>query len=267
MEWDDPHFKPYRNAFPGSVNTTPEDLRAHVEDLTKRDVKVAYHKHLQGYLWENGYRTGAYSTPLFPDVAPALEQWKQEGYQLAIYSSGSVFAQKLLFAHVQVNNPAMGEKRKRSDPVDRLDDPAVAPPAKRPATEHEANVETSRSSSDEKDNIKDVDDRLGSKEEDANSPSRRTEDLQYLIEAWFDTTNAGSKTESSSYEQIAHELRVSYQLRARCEDRWRCSWPLRPSIDIANSRSDADFRCVVLERQCQRSRCSCNGWNEIHHRR
>lgn len=72
-----------------------------MEDLTKRDVKIAYHKNLQGYLWENGYKTGAYSTPLFSDVAPQLRQWKQEGKQIAIYSSGSVFAQKLLMQHVQ----------------------------------------------------------------------------------------------------------------------------------------------------------------------
>ena len=78
-------------------------MQAHVEDLTKRDVKVAYLKNLQGYLWEDGYRTGAYSTPLFPDVAPRLKKWKADGVELAIYSSGSVFAQKLLFQHVQVD--------------------------------------------------------------------------------------------------------------------------------------------------------------------
>lgn len=72
-----------------------------MEDLTKRDVKIAYHKNLQGYLWENGYESGAYSTPLFDDVVPQLLLWKQEGKEVAIYSSGSVFAQKLLMQHVR----------------------------------------------------------------------------------------------------------------------------------------------------------------------
>lgn len=100
-KWDDPSFIPYRNAFPEEFRTSPEALQAHVEDLTRRDVKIAYHKNLQGYLWENGYETGAYSTPLFDDVVPQLQQWKQQGKAIAIYSSGSVFAQKLLMKHVQ----------------------------------------------------------------------------------------------------------------------------------------------------------------------
>lgn len=72
-----------------------------MEDLTRRDVKIAYLKNLQGYLWKDGYSTGAYTTPLFPEVAPQLQRWKEQGAKLAIYSSGSVFAQKLLFQHVK----------------------------------------------------------------------------------------------------------------------------------------------------------------------
>lgn len=60
-------------------------------------------KNLQGYLWEVGYETGAYATPLFPDVETQLTHWKLSGLQLAIYSSGSVLAQKLLFGHVQTS--------------------------------------------------------------------------------------------------------------------------------------------------------------------
>lgn len=55
---------------------------------------------LLGYLWHTGYTTGAYSTPLFPDVLPALESWSPTK-TIAIYSSGSIQAQKLLFNYIQ----------------------------------------------------------------------------------------------------------------------------------------------------------------------
>lgn len=64
-----------------------------------RDVKISYLKSLQGYLWENGYRSGELKAPLFPDVAPKFESWTQKGKRIIIYSSGSVAAQKLLFKH------------------------------------------------------------------------------------------------------------------------------------------------------------------------
>lgn len=107
-KWNDEDFKSYREAIPSKHTTSPEALQAHVADLTQRDVKVAYLKNLQGYLWETGYKTGVYSTPLFPDVVPQLKAWKTEDLRLAIYSSGSVFAQKLLFGHVSVPDEASG---------------------------------------------------------------------------------------------------------------------------------------------------------------
>ena len=54
-----------------------------------------------GYLWQEGYESGAYNTPLFDDVLPQLQKWHEKGLGLSIYSSGSVFAQKLLFGHVK----------------------------------------------------------------------------------------------------------------------------------------------------------------------
>lgn len=64
-----------------------------------RDVKIAYLKSLQGYLWQSGYSSGALVCPLFPDVEPCLRKWHANGIRLIIYSSGSVAAQKLLFQH------------------------------------------------------------------------------------------------------------------------------------------------------------------------
>lgn len=100
-QWDSDKFIPYRDAFPAEHRSSPEALEAHVRDLTARDVKAAYHKNLQGYLWEDGYASGAYATDLFKDVVPALKAWRAQGRDVAIYSSGSVFAQKLLMRHVK----------------------------------------------------------------------------------------------------------------------------------------------------------------------
>ncbi|EMC96133.1 hypothetical protein BAUCODRAFT_464586 [Baudoinia panamericana UAMH 10762] len=146
-QWDKLSFLPYRDAFPAEHRSSPAEMQAHVEDLTKRDVKIAYLKNLQGYLWEDGYKSGAYSTPLFPDVIPQLERWRNGGVRLAIYSSGSVFAQKLLFAHVQ----------------------------------------------------------------SADAAGEATGDFTFLIVegGWFDTVNAGLKTEAASYRKIVETMHWS----------------------------------------------------------
>lgn len=73
-------------------------------------------------------------------MLPQLRYWKASALQLVIYSSGSVFAQKLLFSHVQDSTSA---------------------------------------------------------------DSKATVDLRDLVSDWFDTTNAGQKTEASSYGKIA----------------------------------------------------------------
>ena len=67
------------------------------------------HKHtalkaLQGMVWEAGYRGGDFTAPLYPDVAPALRHWHDAGHGLAVYSSGSVPAQKLLFSHTDAGD-------------------------------------------------------------------------------------------------------------------------------------------------------------------
>ena len=63
------------------------------------DQKVTPLKALQGLAWESGYRSGDYTGHLYPDAHLALQQWYQQGLALYIYSSGSVYAQKLLFGY------------------------------------------------------------------------------------------------------------------------------------------------------------------------
>lgn len=63
------------------------------------DRKITPLKTLQGMIWETGYRTGDFTGHVYDDAAQHLKAWKARGLTLAIFSSGSVQAQKLLFAH------------------------------------------------------------------------------------------------------------------------------------------------------------------------
>lgn len=61
-------------------------------------------KLLQGVIWEEGYRSGELRSHVFPDVPPALAAWREAGIRLRVFSSGSVQAQKLLFAHTEAGD-------------------------------------------------------------------------------------------------------------------------------------------------------------------
>jgi enolase-phosphatase E1 len=75
------------------------DVIAYLQLLIKQDRKLTALKDLQGLLWTEGYASGDLKGPLFHDVAPALKRWHQQGIVLAVYSSGSVAAQQLLYGH------------------------------------------------------------------------------------------------------------------------------------------------------------------------
>ena len=64
-----------------------------------QDRKSTGLKSLQGKIWEHGYRAGELKSEVYPDVLPALERWHRRGIVIAIFSSGSVQAQRSLFRH------------------------------------------------------------------------------------------------------------------------------------------------------------------------
>jgi enolase-phosphatase E1 len=64
-----------------------------------QDRKHTALKALQGMVWEAGYRSGDFTAPVYPDAVQALRRWNEAGYPLAVYSSGSVPAQRLLFGN------------------------------------------------------------------------------------------------------------------------------------------------------------------------
>ncbi|RFU71839.1 2,3-diketo-5-methylthio-1-phosphopentane phosphatase [Trichoderma arundinaceum] len=106
-QWDEPSFAEYRNAFPEEYRNDTSAFEAHVRDLVARDVKASYLKALQGYLWKKGYESGVLRAPLFPDVPPFITKAHAAGKKIMIYSSGSVPAQKLFFAHTTAQPPDM----------------------------------------------------------------------------------------------------------------------------------------------------------------
>lgn len=70
----------------------------YLEWLMDRDRKSPSLKRLQGEIWKAGFDAGELRSELFADVAPAFARWKESAIDVAIYSSGSVQAQKLIFA-------------------------------------------------------------------------------------------------------------------------------------------------------------------------
>lgn len=61
-------------------------------------------KALQGMIWADGYRSGDFRAPVYPDAADSLRQWYAEKIPLYVYSSGSVPAQRLLFGHTDAGD-------------------------------------------------------------------------------------------------------------------------------------------------------------------
>jgi enolase-phosphatase E1 len=61
------------------------------------DRKATPLKALQGMVWEQGYQAGQLKGHVYPDAVEALQRWHRQGYQLFVYSSGSIQAQRLIF--------------------------------------------------------------------------------------------------------------------------------------------------------------------------
>ncbi|HEV2835833.1 MAG TPA: acireductone synthase [Pyrinomonadaceae bacterium] len=78
-----------------------ESIAVYVNWLIDQDRKSTGLKSLQGKIWQEGYSNGMLRAQVFPDVAPALARWRVAGLHVSIFSSGSVLAQQLLFAHTE----------------------------------------------------------------------------------------------------------------------------------------------------------------------
>lgn len=66
-----------------------------------QDRKATPLKALQGRIWASGYRNGDFHGHVYPDAARKLRDWHSAGLALYVFSSGSIQAQQLLFAHTE----------------------------------------------------------------------------------------------------------------------------------------------------------------------
>ncbi|RMH90761.1 acireductone synthase [Lysobacter pythonis] len=64
-----------------------------------QDRKHTALKALQGMIWRAGYQNRDFTAHVYPDAVRKLREWHADGLPLAVYSSGSVPAQKLFFGH------------------------------------------------------------------------------------------------------------------------------------------------------------------------
>jgi 2,3-diketo-5-methylthio-1-phosphopentane phosphatase len=94
-----------RGQRPPRLGGLAEGVAAYASWLTDRDRKSTALKALQGRIWEDGFRAGELQARVYDDVPRALERWTGAGKAVAIFSSGSVRAQRMLFAHTQAGRP------------------------------------------------------------------------------------------------------------------------------------------------------------------
>lgn len=79
-------------------------LVQYVNHLMDTDAKQTGLKQLQGQIWEAGYRDGTLRSHVFADVPVMLARWAGVGIPIAVYSSGSIAAQKFFFAYTEAGD-------------------------------------------------------------------------------------------------------------------------------------------------------------------
>jgi len=85
-------------SIPEDPNSLIQSMLAYILWLMDRDRKSTALKSMQGKIWKAGFESGELKGTLFADVPATLARWAAEG-RVAIYSSGSVEAQRLLFRY------------------------------------------------------------------------------------------------------------------------------------------------------------------------
>jgi enolase-phosphatase E1 len=120
-----------------SLDDATDFVVREVHRLMDADAKVTGLKLLQGLIWEQGFRAGDLRSTIFDDVPGALLAWSAFGFDVRIYSSGSVHAQTLFFAHTEAGNltdyfsgfydTTIGSKREAASYTSIAADADVAP--------------------------------------------------------------------------------------------------------------------------------------------
>lgn len=87
------------NGPPQFDDKSPEAVASYLRFLIDADRKSTPLKSIQGKIWQAGYEAGDLKSIMFEDVPRAFDRWYEKGIIIAIYSSGSVLAQKLIFKY------------------------------------------------------------------------------------------------------------------------------------------------------------------------
>lgn len=83
----------------GAKDATLEELTATLVAWSESDRKDRPLKTLQGLIWERGYREGLFEAHVYDDAFDALQRLHRDGVELYVFSSGSVWAQRLFFRY------------------------------------------------------------------------------------------------------------------------------------------------------------------------
>ena len=80
-------------------NVSDTAVLAQLHAWIAEDRKATPLKTLQGLIWAEGYAQTGLRGHVYRDAAAGLRRWHDAGVKLYVYSSGSVEAQRVLFAH------------------------------------------------------------------------------------------------------------------------------------------------------------------------
>jgi enolase-phosphatase E1 len=99
---DEPVVRAEIEAVAREAGVPADDLPAITATLIgwiDEDRKATPLKALQGMIWKDGFTSGELVAHIYPDAAARLREWHAAGHRIFVYSSGSIAAQKLYFAH------------------------------------------------------------------------------------------------------------------------------------------------------------------------
>lgn len=88
-----------RDARRGEESVSVDEVVGRLVAWIDADVKETALKAIQGAIWREAYAGGALRSHVYDDVEPAFRRLREAGVPVYVFSSGSVEAQRLLFAH------------------------------------------------------------------------------------------------------------------------------------------------------------------------
>lgn len=99
---DEPAVRAELEAVAREAGLAPDDREGITATLVRwidENRKATPLKALQGMIWKDGFESGELVAHIYPDAAARLREWHAAGHRIFVYSSGSIAAQRLYFAH------------------------------------------------------------------------------------------------------------------------------------------------------------------------